>query len=497
MRLALAVIAAAGLAGCAVDQAREVKTYRDVLDLGRAAAPREAGAPLSLEEAIRLANAQNEQLSIEGEEYLQALIDLQRRAASLMPTLDFFSLYTFRDGDDGGSTGDGEGVRSSRSTLLDGGLRLQYTVLTGGTDLARVRAAGLTAEQRRWLLLDLRESLLLETAQAYYDVLRAERLVEVLNSSAAVQAERLRDILARQRVGFARPLDVAQIEAQASRTRVSLLDAQAAAASARAALALLTGVEVSGVALTDGFSAPSMVPERDDLLWLAYSRRQDLAAGEAAAEAARAEVEAEIGRYYPSVTLNLDYFLFRDTPPTARDWAGLLSVNLPLFSAGRIRADVRDAWSEFRQAVLSYGLSRRQVRSDVETAHNELTAAAQRLDELGRQVEAAAEALRQAEASYGAGLGTNLERVTAQDQLLSAQLALASEEFNLKVAFLAALRAAGVLTEDATGAVVPAAPPAAERRAPESPFIVGPGAGAGVGAGVGAGGAEGAHAEAR
>ena len=59
------------------------------------------------------------------------------------------------------------------------------------------------------------------------------------------------------------------------------------------------------------------------------------------------------------------------------------------------------------------------------------------------KVAAAAEALRQAERLYGAGLGTNLDRITAQDQLLSAQLSLASEEFNYKVFYLNLERSMG------------------------------------------------------
>lgn len=469
----LVLVLAAALSGCAVDQAREVKAYRDVLALEPGPPVHAPGAPLSLEGAIRLTNACNEQLAIRGEDYLQALIDRQRAAASLMPTLDFFSIYTFRDR---GSTGSGSA--QSGTSLLDGGLRGQYTLLTGLSDFRRLKATEATADQQRWLLLDLRESLLLETARAYYNVLRAERLVRVFASSAAVQEERLRDIRARQEVGFARPLDVAQIEAQASQTRVQLLDARNAVINARSALALLTGAEVAASELIDGFVLPSEIPAFDDLLWLARNHRQDLIAGEAAAAAARSGVNAEIGRYYPSVSLNLDYFLFRDTSPTDRDWTGLLSLNLPLFAAGRIDADVRAAWSVFRQEVLAYRLTGRQIRSDVETAHSDLAAAGARLEELIRQVQAAEEALRQAEASYGAGLGTNLERVAAQDQLLSAQVALASEEFNQKVAFLAALRAAGVLTQDVTGAAVPPPPPPEQRKAPESPFIGVPSAGA-------------------
>jgi outer membrane protein TolC len=465
-------IAASVLAACATDQAADVRAYRDLVDLPSAPPALEADQPVSLEQAIALANAHNERLSIEGERYVQALAARQRSASGLMPTVDLVGSLILRENTGSGSGNDnGGGSSQSSNALFDSGFNAQYTLLTGMSDFATVRAGDATIDQRRWLVLDLRETLLLETARAYYAVLRAERLVEVLNSSMVVQDERLRDIRGRQSVGFARPLDVAQIEAQASQTRVAVLDAQNEVARARAALILLTGAELGEAALTDGFDPPADPPSVADLEALASAHRQDLRAAVAAAESARAEVDAEIGRYFPTITVNLDYFLTRETVPTDRDWTSLLTVNVPVFTAGRIAADVRAAWSRFRETVLNHSLTRRTIRRDVETAHADLVASRLRVVELERQVSAATEALRQAEAAFAAGLGTNLERIAAQDAQLSAELRMASERFVLKVAYLAALRAAGVLTPGVTGLAIPPAPTDV-RPVPESPFVV-------------------------
>lgn len=468
----LILITACTLQACKVDQRAEVESYRSKTELPDAPGLHPApGEPLSIQQAARLTNAANEQLSIGGEQYLQAIIDRQRDFASLLPTVDLFGSLTWREKTGSGNSGNGSSSSSSETTLFDGGFGGQYTLFTGLTDFRRVNAADLTIEQQHWLLLDLRESLLLDTARAYYGVLLAERLVSVLESSLAVQEERLRDIRGRQKVGFARPLDVAQIESQASDTRVSLLDAKNAVSNTRAALSLLTTVDASALPLSDGFDPPAELPSADELLAIATAQRQDLAATAAAAAATRETVDAEIGRYYPTVTLNLQYFLTRDTIPTDRDWTSLLTLNLPIFSAGRIDADVRAAWSDFRRAVLQHSLTRRQIRRDIDVAYADLIATRARVEELTHQVAAAQEALRQAEAAYSAGLGTNLERITAQDQLLSAQLRSAREEYTAKIAYLAAVRATGGLTPVVTGATmnVTTLPPV--RPVPDAPFV--------------------------
>ncbi|MCC6678511.1 MAG: TolC family protein [Phycisphaerales bacterium] len=453
------------LPGCATDQAGDVAAYRSLTDITTEAPGHARGRELTLLDAVRLANAYNERLAIGGEAYVQALADRQRLAASLLPTLDLFGDLTLREhtGGGAGSTGGGSVAR------FDGGFSAQYTLLTGLTDFRTVRAADLDIEARRWLLLDLREVLILDTATAYYEVLRADRLIRVLESSMTVQNERLRDILARQRVGFARPLDVAQIEAQVSQTRVLLLNAENRLGNARAALKLLTAVDTDESVLTDGFE-PGPVPDSvDPVVAGAERNRQDLMAARKTAEAARELVDASIGRYYPSIGVNLDYFLTRDTSPTDLDLSGLISINLPIFSAGRIEADVRRSWSVFRETVLNYSLTRRRIRLNVESAIADLSASQKRVDELRIQVTAAQEALRQAEAGYQTGLGTNLERVTAQDQLLAAQLQAASEDFTRKLSYLALLRACGTISTDVAGAAPVEIPD--HTPVPESPFI--------------------------
>ena len=90
--------------------------------------------------------------------------------------------------------------------------------------------------------------------------------------------------------------------------------------------------------------------------------------------------------------------------------------------------------------------------------------------ELETQVAVARQALALAEASYQAGLGTNLERIRAQDELLLAELDAASEAFDTKIASLALRRACGLLAADRIGAPWPQIPPDQLEPA-RSPFL--------------------------
>jgi outer membrane protein len=437
-------------AGCAVDQQKEVATYRKVVDIATTVPATDftSGQPLTLRRALLLANASNEQLSIEGENYLQSLIERRRAVAAFLPTVSLAPRYVFRErtgGGGGGGDEDDRGGSSSDHRTLDVPVAANANVFNGFSDVARLRGARLTIEERRALLLDLQEQLLLDVAQVYYQVLRSEESVRVLENSLEVQEARLRDVLGRQQAGVVRPLDVAQVEAQASQTRVSLFAARSDVANGRSVLAFVTAANVADSPLVEEFEAPPINESREQLQALGADRRHDLAAAVVATRAARQLVEAAIGQYYPSVSVDLNVFLYRESTPSDRDWEGLLRANIPLFSAGLIEADVRTAWSEFRQASLNESLTRRRVVQDVDVARQDFVATARRLAEAQTQLRAAEQAFAQADRSNAIGLATNLERLIAQDQLLTAQLQFVSQQFARKLSYLNLLRATGSL----------------------------------------------------
>ena len=440
------VLALVLLGGCAVDQAKEVATYREVLDPEPLLIAHESdeSLPLTLDEALRLANRNHEQLGIEGENYLQALIDRKRAVANFLPTIALRPTYADREPPGGGSETGGSG---SRNTRVDVPVTGDINLFRGFSDVATLRSSQFTIEQRRAILLDVQQSLLIDVSRAFVAVLRAERSAQVLRNSIAVQEERVQDMQQRQAVGFARLVDVAQVEAQASASRVALIRAENDARNGRELLTLLTGIPVGDRPLGPGKDVPEPIIPVDLAVETALATRQDLRAALSAIEAARQNVQAALGQYWPSVSLNVAYFLSRESAPTDSDWSALLSANLPLFSAGLIEADVRQAWSALRQAKYFESLTRRRVVQEVRIAYENLLGSRARLAELRTTERSAQAAFDQATANQRAGRGTTLESIVAQDQLLSAQLELASEEFDYKIAYLNLLRSAGVLTD--------------------------------------------------
>jgi len=444
----LALLAALAAAACAVDQDAEVALYRDVLDaVVPQPAARDPATPLSLREALALANRNNEQLATAGEDYVQALIRKRRIAARFVPTLTFAPTYEVEDRPTGLLAGQSVSYRRVGDTVrrVEAPVSADVNLYNGGGDVASMRAAEAVITQRRELLLDLQANVLLDVARVYFRVLRAERSTRVLQSALQLQDARVVDAERQLRNGLSTTLTVAQFQAQREATHAGVAAAEGEARDARLALAVLIGEpEVAGP-LGEGFVVPGERPDLAACERKAGEVRQDLHAAQAAVAAARENVEVAVAQYYPSLSLNVTGFLYREHADDASLWSALLSLNLPLFTGGRIHADVRDAWSRWRQANLDESLVRRRMVRDVRGAHNALHTADERFAALRREVQAAGDALRLAQSAFGNGLATTLDVLAAQDRMLAAQLDATDAEFDQAVAWLEILRATGDL----------------------------------------------------
>ncbi|MGH7214981.1 MAG: TolC family protein, partial [Tepidisphaeraceae bacterium] len=145
------------LTGCAVDQEKEVAKYRAVLDADtRGAQDVAPGASISLTDALELANQHNERLTLQGEDYLQALIDKDRAFSNFLPTISLAPMYSVQDKAGGGNGG------SSRRDRTDVPVEGSINLFNGFRDWNQLRRTAFTLEQQRALLLDLRATVLLD-----------------------------------------------------------------------------------------------------------------------------------------------------------------------------------------------------------------------------------------------------------------------------------------------------------------------------------------------
>jgi outer membrane protein TolC len=458
--LCVAVSAAGLLAGC-VNQTKEVQTYRDVLDDHQPKPkPLEPGETLTLERALALANADNEQIASQGETYLQSLIAKNRAFAAFLPTVSFQPNFTVEQAPGGTaspvapgapSTSAAAAAASAGGYVRDGHVLRRFEApVVGGMNFSfgsvpNFKSAELTVVQQRQLLVDAQATILLNVAQAYYQVLISTRQAAVLQDSLALQEARVRDLRGRYQARLALALEVSQALSDEAATRLQLTQASSDVRNGRRTLAVLIGTSQVDGPLVDGAQPPDQPAPMASYVDRALTRRQDLLAAQAAVKAARYAVDAAVAEYYPSVSLNAAAFLYRQDYANASKWDGILLANLPIFSAGAIKADVRDAWSRLRQAALFESYLHREIEQGVRTSYDNFATSGSELADLRREVQASSDAYRQSVQLEGNGLAIPLDVLTAQDALLNSQLQYASEAYDRTIFYLDLIRATGDL----------------------------------------------------
>ena len=299
---------------------------------------------------------------------------------------------------------------------------------------ALAQAADLERENARLLLAAA-------LVQAYVDLYRADALADI-----AVQAEQQRQHildLTRQRVGAGLDtrLELRQAESELPQARVERAQAEATAQLAVHELAMLAGRGADAYA---GISRPQFNPDAvlplpGELPINLLARRPDVLAARLRIEAADAQRRAARAAFYPDVSLRalagVASFGLNDLfEAGARGYGVGPVVSLPLFDAGKLRAQYQGREAALDDAVAVYNDT---VLRAVQRSADELTSIdalmRERVDQDSSLV-AAEDAYRIAEERYRAGLAGYLSVLIAETEVLNARRDKVQITSNLAVA---------------------------------------------------------------
>jgi NodT family efflux transporter outer membrane factor (OMF) lipoprotein len=287
-------------------------------------------------------------------------------------------------------------------------------------------------------------------AQSYVELYRAYALSDIA-SRAEAQRQHIIDIT-RQRLaaGLDTQLELRTAEGQLPQARVEREQAQAAADLAVHQLAAITGAGAESYASIQrpkvNLDAALVLPA--DLPINLLARRPDVLAARLQIQAADAQRLASKAAFYPDVSLTAlagfgAFGLNNLFELNARGYGGGPMISLPLFDAGRLRAEYRGSEAALDAAVARYNDT---VLKAVQQTADQLT----RIDALSREridqqqtLGASEDAYRIAEERYRAGLASYLSVLNAETQVLAARRNSIDIVANLAVARVTLLLALG------------------------------------------------------
>ena len=284
--------------------------------------------------------------------------------------------------------------------------------------LGAARAAQADTEAARVLLAS-------NVARAYVQLARLNGQRAVAQRTLAQREESLRLVRDRVQAGLDTQLELRQSEGALpeARQQIEALDEQAQLA--QHALAALTGQGMRDVVRTQpSLAALKAVPGPAQLPADLLGQRADIAAARWRVEAAGYDVKNAKAQFYPNI--NIAAFaglssigLGRLLDTGSEQWGVGPAIRLPIFEAGRLRANLRGKTADLDAAIESYNAA---VLDAIHDASDQVASgrsiARQQAEQ--RDALAAAEGAYQiAVQRYKAGLGTYLNVLAAETSVLN------------------------------------------------------------------------------
>ncbi|GBC92922.1 Outer membrane protein TolC [bacterium HR15] len=378
-----------------------------------------AQQPLTLRDALRRALQSNGEIQSALAERRAAEARLMATRADLFPSIEWSSSSTRTRLEQGGATA--ETTTRQQAFLFD------WLLFDAGQRENRIRQASRSHELARQSARTTIRSLLFQTANAYYEVLRRQELLRVADESVQ-RAQTLLDVAKTQaEVGAAPAKDVLQAEADLANARVQQIQARNALRLAETDLKRLIGWDTAQPLppLQRVESAPEFTqpPTLDELWQRARQQHPELRTAQLRVQVAQLGVEIARINTISRIQISLNGFLEYDPDRRTQGQLRFL-ISSPLFDGGLVRANLREAEAEYQSARFRLQQLERDLYAEVESALLTRLETAERLS-------AAQAALAAAQRNYDAARNALREGAGTIVEVLTAQLALVTAETNL------------------------------------------------------------------
>lgn len=373
-----------------------------------------------------------------------------------------------------------EKINQSRAALLPQinlGAGLNYLQNQGDTQTGTTASGNLSLDQsiyRRsnWINLDLTEksatqsdvaynlevqNLMLRSAQAYFNVLKAMDTLEFIKANKVAVERQLEQTQQRFEVGLTAITDVHEAEASRDQALADEINADNELANSYETLRELTGIDHRNLDVlnTERFSPQKTAFGSDKWLELAIDKNLQLHSARIGKDIAKEQIDLAKTGHEP--TLDLGAGLSTSTSDYKNEIAGRdsdnsqgnigLTFKLPIYSGGATSSQVKQ--SQFNYVAASELLEKnfRSVQSTVRSSYNNVNASIGSVRAYSQSVVSADSALKATEAGYEVGTRTIVDVLDATRKLYDAKQKLSAARYNYILNILSLKQAAGVLEQ--------------------------------------------------
>jgi cobalt-zinc-cadmium efflux system outer membrane protein len=374
---------------------------------GPLAASAESSGALTLAKALQRALTANPRLTIADREVGMAAGRRTQAGAVPNPEASF-------ELDNAFGSGQFQGLRSAETTL-----QLSQLIELGGKREARVAAGTAALDSARWERAAARLDVLSETAVAFFNVLSAQRRVQIHDVQIA-SLDRLVPLLQRRvEAGASSPAEVSRAQVAADLVRVERERAKTASAIARRELAALMGANSPDFSQAVGDLNRVGRPPAFQTVLRAIESNPQLIRWTAVRAQRNAELLSARLKPIPDIGASVAWRHFQDT----NDNAVRLGLSVPLAVWDQNQGSIVEAQESLAKTDAERASSKAALILTLGRAYDTLVGSLRELDLLRTSViPNARKAVEGMESGYSQGRFTLLELLDVQDTVMQAEL---------------------------------------------------------------------------
>jgi len=337
------------------------------------------------------------------------------------------------------------------------GATVTQNVLNGFQTANRTKLAESQVLAARETLRNIEQTVLVNAATAYMNLLRDGGVLELQRSNLEVLTEQLRQTKARLESGNVTATDVSQAEARLNVGRTQLFTAEANYASSRAVYRQVIGLDpgrLAPAAPVDRF-VPNTLPAA---MAAGIAQSPLVITAQHNVDIAIHQVKVAEGALYPTLSVQGSVQQsYEQTLTQIRSFDGQLvaQYQAPLYQGGAEYAAIRQAKETQGQKQLDLNVARDQARVAVAQSWAQLEASKQAIESSKNQVKAAEAALNGVREEARLGQRTTLDVLNAQQELVNARIALVVAQRDRLVNSYTLLASTGRLAPQVIGLNVP------------------------------------------
>src|SRR5579859_3594464 len=330
-------------------------------------------------------------------------------------------------------------------------IQVKQEIWDGGRTFSDVTHSKWAVANGRAVLTSTEQTVLGGVVQAYYDLYRDQKILEIQKEFVKSLEDEKKAATARYGVKDVTRTDVAQSEARLARGLADLRQFEGNLETSRSAFILASGL-IPGM-LTDPPPLPvSQLPKTLDEALAEIERNPDLQAAIFAEKAAETDITTAESGLMPDLSL-----VALGTHNAHTDYTGtqittgevMLEVTVPIYDGGISSARTRIAKHTFGQRRLTTDLQRIRTADAIKRSWQNLQSNNARIVALEENERADLVALDGVQQELKVGSRTVLDELNARQEVLDARIALERSRHDAAVAAYGLLVAIGKLNADA------------------------------------------------